>query len=152
MGDYPLSFVQIKVCPRIKNFPKGAKGIYRYIRENGEIVYIGRGNIFKRLQSQERVEWDFDMIEIIQVRTLDHPDNRSIGRHFGLINLEKPMDGFHFIIKCPVRMVLGKRILLIKFGEQPKANAIGRQKVPLLRRSAFCRRLFGGSRHQGENL
>jgi hypothetical protein len=38
-------------------------GIYRYLRENGEIVYIGRGPIKARLQSPERKEWDFDVIE-----------------------------------------------------------------------------------------
>jgi hypothetical protein len=38
-------------------------GIYRYLRENGEIVYIGRGPIKARLRSPDRQEWDFDKIE-----------------------------------------------------------------------------------------
>lgn len=39
------------------------KGIYQYKRSDGEIVYIGRGNILSRLNSPERQEWDFDVIE-----------------------------------------------------------------------------------------
>jgi hypothetical protein len=38
-------------------------GIYRYLRENGEIVYIGRGPIKQRLRCPERTDWDFDVIE-----------------------------------------------------------------------------------------
>lgn len=64
---------ELRYARESENIPKDAKGIYRYIRENGEIVYIGRGNIFKRLQSQERVEWDFDMIEY---SVIDDPDQQ----------------------------------------------------------------------------
>ena len=61
----------IQLCPAFEerrarestNIQSDASGIYRYIRENGEIVYIGRGNIKKRLSSPERLEWDFDMVE-----------------------------------------------------------------------------------------
>jgi hypothetical protein len=71
----------ITLCPSFElryaresdNIPKDAKGIYRYVRENGEIVYIGRGNITKRLQSQERIEWDFDVIEY---SVIDDPDQQ----------------------------------------------------------------------------
>ena len=38
-------------------------GIYRYLRENGETVYIGRGPIKERLRCPERTDWDFDVIE-----------------------------------------------------------------------------------------
>jgi hypothetical protein len=38
-------------------------GIYRYLRETGETVYIGRGPIKARLHSPDRREWDFDAIE-----------------------------------------------------------------------------------------
>jgi hypothetical protein len=38
------------------------KGIYRYKR-GGEIVYIGRGQIRSRLNSIERENWDFEIIE-----------------------------------------------------------------------------------------
>jgi hypothetical protein len=61
----------ITLCPSFENrfaresekIPKEAAGIYRYVREDGEVVYIGRGNVFKRLQSPERETWDFDLIE-----------------------------------------------------------------------------------------
>jgi len=66
----------ITLCPTFEssyareseNIPHDAKGIYRYSRENGEIVYIGRGNILDRLRSPERKDWDFDMIEYIILR------------------------------------------------------------------------------------
>jgi len=42
--------------------PADTRGIYRYKR-NDEIVYIGRGIIKSRLNSPERNDWDFDIIE-----------------------------------------------------------------------------------------
>ncbi|HBM15630.1 MAG TPA: hypothetical protein DD381_04700 [Lentisphaeria bacterium] len=45
------------------NIPSEIKGIYRYLRENGEIVYIGRGAIAARLRCPERSTWDFDTVE-----------------------------------------------------------------------------------------
>jgi hypothetical protein len=61
----------IQLCPAFEeqraresaDIPSGLTGIYRYVRESGEIVYIGRGDIKKRLASPERVEWDFDRVE-----------------------------------------------------------------------------------------
>lgn len=61
----------IQLCPAFENrktresgdIPSDAKGIYRYIRESGEIVYIGRGEIKKRLAASDRIDWDFDIIE-----------------------------------------------------------------------------------------
>jgi len=61
----------IQLCPAFEerkaressNIPSDASGIYRYLREDGEIVYIGRGNIKKRLSSPERQEWDFDVVD-----------------------------------------------------------------------------------------
>jgi len=61
----------IELCPSFEqrfaresaNIPSDAVGIYRYVRENGEVVYIGRGNIRKRLAAPERSDWDFDVIE-----------------------------------------------------------------------------------------
>ena len=47
-------------------------GIYRYVRENGEVVYIGCGNVKKRLQAPERKDWDFDIIEYSEVPDPDH--------------------------------------------------------------------------------
>lgn len=42
---------------------RNLKGIYRYVRKNGEIVYIGKGKISDRKNSIERRTWDFDKIE-----------------------------------------------------------------------------------------
>jgi hypothetical protein len=69
----------ITLCPSFEsrfaresqNIPKDAKGIYRYIRENGEIVYIGRGNICGRLARPERETWDFDVVEYSVVEDPD---------------------------------------------------------------------------------
>lgn len=54
---------EIRFARESEKIPKDSVGIYRYVREDGEIVYIGRGNIYKRLQSSERIAWDFDLIE-----------------------------------------------------------------------------------------
>jgi len=61
----------IQLCPAFEekkaresaDIPSEARGIYRYLRENGEIVYIGKGAIKQRLASPERREWDFDVVE-----------------------------------------------------------------------------------------
>jgi len=71
----------IQVCPAFEtkraresaDIPSDLQGIYRYLRENGEIVYIGRGNIKARLVSPERKDWDFDVIEYSKV---DNPDQQ----------------------------------------------------------------------------
>lgn len=43
--------------------PGDAKGIYRYRDENGDIVYIGKGNMRRRLSEAGRVGWEFRIIE-----------------------------------------------------------------------------------------
>ncbi len=61
----------IQLCPAFEerrarestSIPSDVSGIYRYLREDGEIVYIGRGNVKKRLCSPDRQEWDFDIVE-----------------------------------------------------------------------------------------
>ena len=61
----------IQLCPGFEerraresaNIPSDARGIYRYVRENGEIVYIGRGEIRKRLSRPDRQDWEFDQVE-----------------------------------------------------------------------------------------
>jgi len=53
-------------CKRIEpiDIPSSARGIYRYSRSKSkEVVYIGKGEILKRLRSPERKKWDFDLIE-----------------------------------------------------------------------------------------
>lgn len=42
---------------------RGLKGIYRYKRSDGTVVYIGRGNILSRFNSLDRTGWDFDVVE-----------------------------------------------------------------------------------------
>ena len=42
---------------------KDLKGIYRYKRSDGVVVYIGKGGILSRLNAFGRQEWDFDVIE-----------------------------------------------------------------------------------------
>jgi hypothetical protein len=69
----------IELCPSFEqryaresaNIPTDAVGIYRYLRENGRVVYIGRGNIRKRLSEPRRCDWDFDVIEYSVVRDPD---------------------------------------------------------------------------------
>jgi hypothetical protein len=69
----------IQVCPAFEEqraresdeIPASARGVYRYLRENGEIVYIGRGEIRSRLMLPERKEWDFDRVEYSMVQDPD---------------------------------------------------------------------------------
>jgi hypothetical protein len=55
------------------DIPSDIAGIYRYLRVNGEVVYIGKGEIRKRLSSPERKDWDFDIIEY---SAISDPDRR----------------------------------------------------------------------------
>lgn len=69
----------IELCPVFEvrkareslDIPSDAVGIYRYVREDGEVVYIGRGDIKKRLASPDRTDWDFDLIEYSIVKDPD---------------------------------------------------------------------------------
>lgn len=69
----------IQLCPAFEEkrakeseeIPSDAQGIYRYLREDGEIVYIGRGNIKNRLKSPGRESWDFDKVEFSIVEDPD---------------------------------------------------------------------------------
>jgi hypothetical protein len=62
----------IQLCPAFEErraresadkIPSDVRGVYRYVRESGEIVYIGRGEVKKRFSQPERQNWDFDRIE-----------------------------------------------------------------------------------------
>ena len=65
------NFWVIQLCPAFENvcdanskdISSNATGIYRYRRENGEIVYIGKGVIRQRASMPERKDWDFNKIE-----------------------------------------------------------------------------------------
>jgi len=71
----------IQLCPAFEerkaresaDIPSDASGIYRYVRDTGEIVYIGRGNIKNRLMSPEREDWEFDVVEY---SLLENPDQQ----------------------------------------------------------------------------
>ena len=54
---------EIKKARESEDLPSKHAGVYRYARENGEIVYIGRGPIKERIRSPERKDWEFDRIE-----------------------------------------------------------------------------------------
>jgi len=61
----------LNLCPTFEHkfnrfsseIPKEINGVYRYMLSNGEVVYIGRGNIYKRLKCDERSNWVFDLVE-----------------------------------------------------------------------------------------
>lgn len=69
----------IQICPAFElrrdrnsqDIPSGLCGIYRYLRESGQVVYIGRGNIRGRLTCPERKDWDFDTIEYSKISDPD---------------------------------------------------------------------------------
>ncbi len=50
------------------NIDTKAQGIYRYLDE-GVIVYIGKGNIRKRLGESDRTTWKFDTIEYSEIQS-----------------------------------------------------------------------------------
>ena len=56
------SFEHSVKISHISEIPIDAKGIYRYI-DDGEIVYIGQGDIRGRVGCKERDEWKADTIE-----------------------------------------------------------------------------------------
>lgn len=69
-----------QLCPAFENIAssesdlKNLKGIYRYKRVDGMIVYIGKGDILSRINSPDRQEWDFDVIEY---SIIENPDEHS---------------------------------------------------------------------------
>jgi hypothetical protein len=46
---------------------KDIRGIYKYKKNDGEVVYIGKGEIVKRLSEPQRKQWDFDIIEYSEI-------------------------------------------------------------------------------------
>lgn len=62
---------EIHVSRQSGHIPSDIQGIYRYVHENGDVVYIGRGAIAKRLKSAERKNWEFDAIEYSIVSDFD---------------------------------------------------------------------------------
>ncbi len=71
----------VQLCPAFENkraresldIPADGFGIYRYLRENGEVMYIGRGLIRQRLAAPDRKDWTFDIVEYSLV---ENPDDQ----------------------------------------------------------------------------
>lgn len=47
----------------VSHLANNLKGIYRYLNNKDEVVYIGEGDIKQRAKVQERRDWNFDKIE-----------------------------------------------------------------------------------------
>lgn len=55
---------EVKVArDEYKKINTSASGIYRYIDDSGQVVYIGKGNIRSRLLESERAAWNFCSVE-----------------------------------------------------------------------------------------
>jgi len=91
----------IQLCPAFEvrkaressEIQSNAVGIYRYVRESGEVVYIGRGDIKKRLASPDRKDWDFDVIEY---SLLGDPDEQIKWEAYWLEKFQKANDKLPF--------------------------------------------------------
>jgi len=88
----------IELCPAFEerkarestDISSDARGIYRYVRESGEVVYIGRGDIRKRLISPEREDWDFDVVEY---SIIEDPDQQIKWEKYWLDRYEEENKG-----------------------------------------------------------
>jgi hypothetical protein len=88
----------IQLCPAFEerkaresaDIPSDATGIYRYVRDDGEIVYIGRGNIKNRLASPEREDWEFAVIEY---SILENPDQQLKWEDYWLTRYQEEHGG-----------------------------------------------------------
>jgi hypothetical protein len=94
----------IDLCPTFEerraresaDISSDARGIYRYVREDGEVVYIGRGDIKKRLTAPERGDWDFDVIEY---SIINNPDQQIYWEQFWLEKFEEANNRLPFYNK-----------------------------------------------------
>ena len=48
---------------KIDSISKDTRGIYRYLNEDGDVIYIGKGIIKNRAKSVERKNWDIKQIQ-----------------------------------------------------------------------------------------
>lgn len=55
----------------LDNLDYSIKGIYRYLNEAGEVIYIGRGNIKERAKSEGRSEWGITKIEFSIIKDIE---------------------------------------------------------------------------------
>jgi hypothetical protein len=55
---------ELSIAWEVKNaIPAATKGIYRYLNKDGQVIYIGKGDIRARADSPERKEWQIRKIE-----------------------------------------------------------------------------------------
>ena len=83
---FPIAYDKIEKCftfsiipvfeynATIDSIPDQVYGIYRYLNEMGEIIYIGKGNIKNRAKSIDRQEWG---IKTVEYSILNDPEERS---------------------------------------------------------------------------
>lgn len=75
---------------------RGLKGIYRYKRSDGTVVYIGRGNILSRFNSPDRTDWDFDVVEY---SIIEDPKKQSKWERYWLDKYKEKEDRLPFYNK-----------------------------------------------------
>ena len=88
----------IQLCPAFEeqraresaDIPSDASGVYRYVRESGEVVYVGRGLIKSRLAEPQRVDWDFDRVEYSIV---SNPDDQVMWETYWLDKIKRENKG-----------------------------------------------------------
>ncbi len=86
MPAFENSFLKEKIPYSLKN----TKGIYQYLDKKGQVVYIGKGNIFNRLKSPERKEWHFHKVEY---SIIDNEDKQFEWEDFWLENFKDKNNG-----------------------------------------------------------
>jgi hypothetical protein len=75
--------------------PYEAKGIYRYLGIQGELLYIGKGRVRDRLESPERKEWGIHRIEYSIIETDDEAlqwEAHYISEHVQRFGVLPPMN------------------------------------------------------------
>ncbi len=88
----------IQLCPAFEqrrarestHITSELRGIYRYVQENGTIVYIGRGEIKERLMAPEREKWDFDVVEY---SIIENPDQQVKWEEYWLTRFREDHEG-----------------------------------------------------------
>ena len=78
--------------------PDSLSGIYRYLDNNGQIVYIGKGNIKSRASSQERSQWG---VAKIQYSVIDNDEKSFYWENYYLeryVNLNGAKPPFNVIM------------------------------------------------------
>lgn len=74
----------------LSQIPSGTSGIYRYLSNNSEIIYIGKGNIKDRAKAADRVEWN---IKTIQYSIIESDDDAYYWENYHLEEFIKKNGG-----------------------------------------------------------